>query len=210
MGSDPGAADDDFTDSDQAWWDHLTGRPAAAPASERTQAAALEAEALRVALQPPRRAPRSEAEIAAATSDGARAQRWQQLQFRLRREGLLNTERRWYRRPALGLAVAASLVGALVLVRPPAEEPIYDEPATLRGEQEQLLLADAQPRQAAERLAASLRAAGVPAVLHQNGKVFGVDTVLTPASAPAAVQALHALGVKTSQGAVRVAFEPAR
>ena len=189
---------DGFSDSDQAWWDRLTDADSAPAATEAGRRAQREADGLRRALALEREAALADPRIAEATSAAAREQRWQQLQFRLRREGLAAARRpAWHWQAGVGGALAASvLVGVLWVQQPWQEAVIYDEGPVWRGELDQLRLPADRPRQAAEQLAAELRQAGQAAALHQQRKVFSVDVMVTPVVGLLLPQALAPLLVE--------------
>jgi hypothetical protein len=196
----------DFSDSDQVWLDRLSA--GSAPRQAPANAAEREADALRRAIALDRRAEAADPVIAAATSDEARERRWQQLQFRLRREALTTTRRTWLMRAGFGGALAAGLLAAVLLAQRFGDSAYYDEPPTMRGEIEAVRVRHAQPRQAAEALAGVLRATGQPVLLHQDGKIFGIDTDVTSESPAAALDALMAFGAKARPGTVRIEFAP--
>jgi len=193
-----------FSDSDQAWFDRLSRGPQGAPAGR----AEREADALNRALVRDEAAMQADPAIAEATTDAAREQRWQQLQFRLRREQAQQQRSPWLRRGGFAAMAASLLLAVVVIQRMPDDKLYYDEPPTMRGDVELLRLSDAQPRQAAEALAQALRDAGLPAALHQNGKVFSVDAVVAADTPEAALQLLKAKGSQGTPGPKRLEFAP--
>lgn len=200
--------DADFSDSDQQWFDRLSGRPVDAGADPQ---ALREADALRRALDLGQQRADADPRIAAALAPPARARRRQQLQFRLRQEGLLQTRPPWQRRwlPA-GAAIAASITLATLLVPRlmDGDGRLYDEPPTMRGEVEAVRRSDAQPKQAAEALAATLRAGGLQPRIYQRQKTFTVDVDLAPDAPDAALAAMRQAGLVVRPGLTRVVVEP--
>ena len=201
--------DDDpqaFSDSDQQWFDRLSGRPVVA-----SDAAALrEADALRTALAAERAAAESDPEIAAANGPQEQERRWQQLQFRLKREGLLDRPAQSRRRIwQAGAAIAATVVLAvLIFPRAGDQGPFYDEPPTMRGEFTEVKRQDAEPRKAAEALAATLKAAGLQPRLYQRDKTFSVDVEWLPDAGDAALAAFRQAGLEARPGITRVEIAP--
>ena len=100
--STPEPAPDD--NADAQWLAALAGQPDALADARLNQQAA----ALRQALQQRSR----QLDEAVPAADAAL---WQQLQFRLRREGLLKQPPRWQRLPAWGLAATVALAAGLGL-----------------------------------------------------------------------------------------------
>lgn len=196
----------DFSDSDQQWFDRLSGRLVVAS----DEAALREADALRLALAAERAAAEADPEIAAANAPEQQERRWQQLQFRLKREGLLDaptpSRRRFWQATA---ALAATVVMAVLLVpRTGDEGPFYDEPPTMRGDFTLVKRQDARPRQAAEALAAGLKAGGLEPRQYQLGKTFTVDVELPPDAGEAAGAAFKQAGLDTKTGITRVEIAP--
>ena len=196
----------DFSDSDRQWFDRLSGKLVATD----DEAALREADALRLALAAERAAAQADPAIAAANAPGEQERRWQELQFRLRREGLLDKpgpSRRtvWQ----VSAALVATVVMAVVLVPLiSGEKAIYDEPPTMRGGFVEVRRQDAQPRQAAEALAARLEASGVPARLYQLGRTFIVDVELPADADDAALAAMTQAGLAAKAGITRVEIAP--
>ncbi len=205
----PGKNDDpqDFSDSDRQWFDRLSGKLTAAD----DKAALREADALRLALATERKAAQADPAIAAANSPEEQERRWQELQFRLKREGLLDkpgpSRRTVWQATA---ALVAIVVMAVVLVPRMGGDgdPIYDEPPTMRGGFVLVRRQDANPRQAAEALAASLKAGGVQPRLYQLGKTFTVDVELLPDADEAALAAVERAGLVAKVGITRVEIAP--
>lgn len=211
----PGDGGDDFSDSDWVWWNRLSGRsdgPADIQASDHARAA-REAEALKRALAHERAAADTDPSLAAALSPEARERRMQQLQFRLRREGLdtpaAPARPAWQRRTWIGAALAAGVVASVLVVSRFGGETIYyDEPPVIRGEIELVRVAAEAPKKAADDLLAALLAAGAPAAIYQSKKVFFVDIAVTAATPETALDLLRRAGAKAQPGRVRIEFAP--
>ena len=204
----PGKDDDpqEFSDSDQQWFDRLSGKLVAA----KDEAALREADALRLALATERAAAAIDPEIAAANAPDEQERRWQQLQFRLKREGLLEkpapSRRRFWQ---ASVAVAATVVMAVVLFpRTGDEGPFFDEPPTMRGDFTLVKRQDAKPRQAADALASGLKAAGLQPRQYQLGDTFTVDVELLPDASEAALAAFKQAGLDAKAGITRVEISP--
>ena len=196
----------DFSDSDQQWFDRLSGKLVVTS----DEAALREADALRLALATERAAADADPEIAAANAPQEQERRWQQLQFRLKRDGLLDqpapSRRRFWQATA---ALAATVVMVVLLVpRTGDDGPFYDEPPTMRGDFTLVKRQDAKPRQAAEALASSLKAGGLQPRQYQLGKVFTVDVELTPDADAVALAAFKQAGLEAKAGITRVEIAP--
>jgi hypothetical protein len=195
-----------FSDSDQQWFNRLSGKPEVA----KDAAALREADALRMALASERAAAESDPEIASANAPDEQERRWHQLQFRLRRERLLDEptpprRRLWQ----AGLAMAASVVLAVLVLPHFGEQgPFFGEPPTMRGDFTLVKRLDAQPKQAADTLAATLKAAGLKPRQYQLGRTFSVDVELMPDAEEAALAAIKQAGLDTKPGITRVEFAP--
>lgn len=216
-------SDSGFSDSDQAWWDRLSGRGSLAPP---TRDAEREADALRRLLAHERQRQPVEADTAAEPEldPAGRDARWQRTRARLQQEGLLEKpaasptgrqDTRWsgtrWKNAGWGAALAAGLVAALVFVVPPPGDELgaYGEPPAMRSAEVELRrLPVAAPRAEAEALVRVLREAGAKAALYQRGPVYTVDTTVDGASPAAARAALQTLGVQTQAGSVRLEFVP--
>ena len=192
-----------FSDSDQAWFDRLSGKPVSAEHA----GAMREADALRRALT----AERSAADAQAGAEDSAEEQerQWQRLQFRLRREGLLDkaapSRRRFW--PAAA-AMAATVVLAVLVFPRGGHDADFDEPPTPKGDFFEVKRQDAEPRKAAAALAANLAAAGLRPRQYQRGRTFIVDVELLPDADDAARAAFGQAGLEARPGITRVEFEP--
>ncbi len=201
--------DDDtpqFSDSDQQWFDRLGGKLV----DVKDGAALREADALRRALATERAAAEADPTIAAATTAEEEERQWQRLQFRLKREGLLDAPARSRRRFWQGTAAlaAAVLVAVLLVPRIASDEIYYDEPPTMRGEFILVKRQDAKPRQAADALASSLKAGDLMPRQYQLGKTFIVDVELLPDSGEAALAAFRQAGLDAKMGITRVEITP--
>jgi hypothetical protein len=199
MAPPPGRDDEDFSDSDQAWWDRVRGRSAGrAPTVDAEQ----EGELLRRALQ----AQRADE---AAPDPALRNERWRRARARLQAEGLIQPPNRW-QHAGWGAALAASLFAAVVLVqRPFGVDVIYDDPPTMRSQDLELITVPTNtPRADAEALLARLRDTGWKASAYQTRRSFFVDTTIDFDTPVPAREALVALGSRSGAGSVRVAFVP--
>jgi hypothetical protein len=202
------------------WYAALSGEPAREPDS----AAVREGSALRVALEQRRLEMTANAEGAAATSDEAMQRQLQKLRQRIRREGVfdrpqpLEPERPpaasnviefpWWRRRGALVAMAASVLAAVVLVQQITSRPDYPQPPTMMGADGLQQLRVPQPRQAAEAFAAQLRQAGLRPGLYQRGTTYVVDANLMAAELPAADPAFAMLQIKPAVGFNRVEIGP--
>jgi hypothetical protein len=204
----PGKDDDlqEFSDSDQQWFDRLSGKLTVA----KDEAALREADALRMALAAERVAAAADPKIAAANAPEEQERRWQQLQFRLKREGLLDKPAPLRRRVwQAGVAIAASVVLAVLVVpRIGDPEPIFDEPPTLRGGVTLVKRLDAKPRQAAEALVAALKAGGLQPRQYQLRQIFTVDVEMPSDAEEAALAAFKRAGLDGKPGMTRVEIAP--
>lgn len=193
--------DKDFSDSDQQWYDRLSGRIGPATDAKATR----EAEVLRGVIE--QQAADAEARWPADTpADEER--RWQQMRFRMRRAGVAEAppRRRWW--PAAAGLAAAMVLAVVLLPRLDEEGHVYDEPPAMRGEPRLLPVPAGKPRAAAEGFARTLREAGLRAGLYQKGKVFVVDVDLDAAEVAAAAPAFAPLGAPAAPGLTRVEFRP--
>jgi hypothetical protein len=195
-----------FSDSDQQWFDRLSGKLGAVTDPQ----AVREANALRRALELDAEAMAADPEIAADTTDAEEQRRWEQLQFRLKREGLLaEPAGRWWRRwpAATGLAAAALLSALLIPLWQGTNAPDYDEPPIMKGEIDTRNVRATEPRRAAETLVKSLQQAGLKAALYQRDKTYVIDMVLAPEELAAAEPALRALGLQPRAGFARIEID---
>lgn len=202
----PPAPDTGFSDSDQQWFDRLSGKPG--PYTD--ERAVLEADALRLALELEHERLDREADAgAAAEGDEVLAHEWQRLRFALKREGVLERRPRprwlW---PALGgMAAAVVLSVALVPLWRESSGPIYDAPPTLRGPAPVRHVPAAAPREAAERFARNLREAALKPGLYQKDASFIVDVVVPPGQLEAARPAFQQFDLAPAPGLNRLIFD---
>jgi hypothetical protein len=174
---------DDDADLDR-WLDQLAGRR---PADAHIQA-------LRQAMVQQARAQQDQ-RLGPLASDEAEAHALQRLQFRLRRQGLLNPPRRAWAWRALPLAAAAAL--AIVVGTSfyrdagllPGLEPRLSEPPQYRGSVPDILLPGPQPLQRAQQAAVALRPVAQDPVLYLHDGRAVLDFEL-PADRLAEAQAL--------------------
>jgi hypothetical protein len=218
----------EFTDSDSAWFDALTGQPkpgAKAPA-------AREGRALRAALEQRQHEIAASPELAAATSDDAMQHQLQRLRQRAKAEGVFEAapgaspspsndaaptasstpaqpksnviEFPWWRRRKALVGLAASLVVALVVVQQTGDRADYPPPNEMLGADGLQRLRAPRPRQAAEQLAERLVQAGLRPGLYQRGKTYLVDITLLASDLKVAEPGFATLGIKPVVGFNRV------
>lgn len=217
-----GPSPPEFSDSDLQWYAALSGQ-----APPQGSPAAREGGALRAALELRRQEIEADPELAAATSDEAMQVQLQRLRERIAREGTFDRappaepaapaspptaakviEFPWWRRRGALVAMAASVLVAVVLVQQITSQPDYPQPPVMMGADGLQQLRAAQPRQAAEQLAERLRQAGLRPGLYQRGPSYVVDVNLLAAELPAAQAAFAALGLKPAVGFNRVEIGP--
>ena len=198
----PNTPPDGFSDSDQQWFDRLSGKAAI----NEDASAVHEADALRLALDQEHQRLTKEAE--AGADDEVLAHDWERLQFALKREGLLQPRRRnnWTWRALGGLAAAVLLSAVLVPLWSSLDRAVYPEPPVLRGGSPLRQVASDTPRESAERFAQALQQAGLAPALYQQGKSFVVDSALEPGQMELATPAFVRLGLSPAQGLNRVLF----
>jgi hypothetical protein len=216
----------EFTDSDRAWFDALTGKPTLAG----KEAAAREGHALRAALEQRRIEVAASPELDAATSDAAMREQLQRLRERVRAEGVFDTaveertarptgsplapprdnviEFPWWRRRKVIVGLAASLLMAALLVRQIGDQADYPSPNEMLGRDGLQQLQAPQPKQSAEQFAERLRVAGLRPGLYQRGKTYIVDITLLASELPVAGPAFASLGLKPAAGFNRVEISP--
>jgi hypothetical protein len=193
---------DGFSDSDQQWFDRLSGKPG--PYDD--EGAVREADALRLALEQERE--RLAREAAIAPSDEELEREWTRIESALERKGLLGEKRRpkwtW---PALGgLAAAVVISAGLLRLWYDPSGPIYDPPPVLRGAPPIRQVATPTPREAAERFAKDLRSAGLKPGLYQKDGSFVVDINLLPEHVEVARPTFGQLNLVPNLGLTRVIF----
>lgn len=195
-----------FSDSDQQWFDRLSGKPVVVTSAR----AIREADALNLALRLDEEALDADPEVRDAVSDAARQQQWEQLQFRVKREGLLQPAAKpWWRQwpAATGLAAAVVLATVLVPTWRGDGDPNYGDPPTMRGAAARHQVHASQPRKAAEAFAAALRVAGLKPGVYRRDKAYVVDIDLEPSQLAAAAPAFERVALKPTLGLSRVEFE---
>lgn len=200
----PPPDDDGFSDSDRVWFDRLRGKPVAAD----DPAVLREADALRRALRLRNEAEQADPRLEEGSTPQARQQRAERLQFRLRREGLLEpaAKRRPRWLPAVGLAAAVMLAAVLVPRMLVDDTVYYDAPPAARGDLPVTQRRADQPREAAEALKRTLDAAGLRPAIWQRGRTFVVDAEVDPAALDTATPVLRAAGLPVRAGWQRVEF----
>lgn len=193
---------DEFSDSDQQWFDRLSGKPVA----EKDASAVREADALRLALERERH--RLAGDTAGGAEDEAVARDWERLQSTLDRQGLLHPRRRspWTWPAVGGLAAALVLSAVLVPLWTGLGSAVYPEPPVLRGGPPVRQVATANARRSAESFAQALQQAGLAPVLYQQDKNFLVDIPLLSDQLEAATPAFMRHGLTPSTGLNRVIF----
>jgi hypothetical protein len=195
-----------FSDSDQQWFDRLSGKPGLVSDAQ----AVHEADALKLALELEQDAAEADPELTAAISKDALQHQWEQLQFRAKREGLLRTpQTRWRQRwPAMaGLAAVVALSAVLLPMLNRDNDTAYDPPPVMRGEYVTRQARVSQPVKAAEAFAAALRGAGLKPGIYRRDKTFVVDVDLTPEQLAAAAPAFKLLKFEPTPGFTRVEFD---
>lgn len=215
-----GNATPDFSDSDLQWFAALSGETLPDPGS----AAAREGLALRMALEQRRQEVNASPDLAAATSDEAMQRQLHALQQRIQRERVFERAQPaapmpppapaapnviafpWWRQRGALVAIAASMLVAVVLVQQITSQPDYAQPPVMSGAEGSQQVRAPQPRQAAEQLAAQLRQAGLRPGLYQRGKTFVVDVNLMAAELPAAKPAFETLRLEPVVGFNRMEF----
>jgi hypothetical protein len=193
---------DGFSDSDQQWFDRLSGKPG--PYDD--ERAVREADALRLALDREREELAREAAI--EPNDEELEREWTRMESALERKGLLGEQRgpRWTW-PALGgLAAAVVLSAGLLRLWYDPSGPIYDAPPVLRGTPPVRQVVTSTPREAAERFAKDLRSVGLKPGLYQKDSSFVVDINLLPEQIDTARPAFGQLNQVPTLGLTRVIF----
>lgn len=203
----PRAPQEGFSDSDQQWFDRLSGKPGPYDDAE----AVREADALRLALDQERER-LARAGAAAAADDEALLHEWQRLQFRVKREGVRPGPGRpkWMWAALGGVAATVLLSAGLLQFWPGPGGPVYDPPPVLRGPPSPVRQVHVPaPREAAERFADALRSAGLKPGLYQQDSTFVVDVNLLPEQVDVARPAFRQLGEEPpAVGLTRVMLRP--
>ncbi len=176
--SQPRKPESGFSDSDQQWFDRLSGRPG----PYDNERAVREADALKLALDLERKRLTGRAAKSVDDEDDEEklAHEWERLQFELKRQGLLGKPQRprwvW---PALGgMAAAVMLSVLLVPLWRDSGDQIYGQPPILRGAEPVRQVVSATPREAAEAMLRELRQRGLVAGIYQSDRSFVVDVNL--------------------------------
>lgn len=209
----PGEGEEAFSEADQQWFDRLTGKT---PASADS-AASREADVLRRVFELEAADADADPGLAAALSPEEHRRRWEQLQFRLRREQAGAARGSWlgHRVPGIlswkgagaSVALAAGIVLTVVVVdRQTGDVRYYDEPPAMRGALQVVRLHDSDPRHAAEALAKALQSAGVDATVHQSAQTFSVDVMVASDTPAAALDLLLRIGAATQPGLDRIEY----
>jgi len=219
---------EDFSDSDQEWFDRLgpAPRPPAQTPAQR------EGDALKQAMRIADAKLAQRPDIRNALSDEARQRRFQRIQASLAdpepvvappaqpprpaapSPGAWSRLRQWLegsllgpRWPAAGALALAVALGT-VIVPVWMNDHIYERPEQLKGADDVRQVDAERPRQAAEAFAAELVRAGLKPGLYQRGKTFVVDIDVDRAQLPAASPAFARIGVEPRLGFTRVEFDP--
>ncbi len=219
----PGPDKPEFGDSDREWLAALDGD--ATSRDVTTSRPSLEGHALRTALAQRHKESERNANTGTVSRDATLEQDLEHLLRRADTEGVFDrsapdssaatpdappsnvVEFPWWRRRTAVVGLAASLLaGVLVLTQ--FETTIYPEPPQTHGADGVQRVRDARPREAAERLAAQLRDAGLKPGLYQRGKMFVVNVNLLSAERASAAQAFAALGIEPVVGFNRVEVSP--
>jgi len=192
-------ADDGRDDASlDAWLGELRGGKDKTPASDA--AANWDAAAVR-------RHVAAEAERDRSRADEEAENRLQSLLFAMRREGLLEkkTRPRFY----IPLAIAASVLAGLLLIRPMLEPSTeFDEPPELRGAANVVLMEAADPKDRAKAIAAQLGKYDLAPRIYQEGRTYVVDVMVPPEVGEPLAAELKALGVAGGSGYVRLTIVP--
>jgi hypothetical protein len=220
---------DQFSSSDQQWFDRLSGKltqvgdPQALAEADLLRGAILREHAESTA---PEMADNKGGggdlvgqKTPSTSVDQAGVER---LMFALRREGLLpkaDAPGQDNKRPGDKLAKSAlprwmipSALAASVLVGFFALQALqlgqwavqYDEPPTMRGHVQEISLRDKTPKAKAEDIVGKLKEAGLTARIYQKREQFVVDTDLIPDKLESASKVLAELGIAPKVGQVRI------
>jgi hypothetical protein len=212
-----------LSDSDQQWLDHLTGKlTQASDAEALKEATLLRAAILREHAASTDAAQTNPAKQVGPVSTSAEQAGIERLLFSLRRDGLLQSDTGANHASALAIkakrpfwmmpsALAASvLVGffALQALQLGQLSVQYDEPPTMRGQIQQIVMQDQVPKMKAQALVEKLKAAGLSARIYQTRERFVVDTDLIAEKLDSASQTLVELGIAPTVGQVRITVTP--
>ena len=192
-----------FSDSDQQWFDRLSGKAGLTDDAR----AVREADALRFALDQEHQ--RVTREVDSKADDEVLAHDWERLQFALKREGLLQPPRRahWTWHALGGLAAVVLLSAVLVPLWSTLDRSVYPEPPVLRGGSPVRQIASSKPRESAEQFAQALQKAGLAPALYQQNKAFVVDIALQFDQLDRATSAFMSLNLAPAQGLNRIVFD---
>ncbi|MCP5267184.1 MAG: hypothetical protein H6934_13795 [Burkholderiaceae bacterium] len=106
-------------------------------------------------------------------------------------------------------AIAASVLLAVVLVRPWSDDGVYGAPPQWRGDAPAVVVVvDASPRSRAETLAKAFEAAGLTARLYRRDAVFFVDVDVPPEAVEPGKSLLESLEIEPKTGQYRVEIRP--
>lgn len=195
----------EFSDSDQLWFDRLSGK--AVSADQLDSEAVREADLLRRAIElREKRLAESEPGLREVVSDESIQHQWQRLRFALKRGDVLPGAAPpvWRRWPAVG-GLAAAVLAAVVLLQLPRGEDL-DEPPTLRGELVLRQQRVAEPAARAKAFAAALTEAGLAPGRYRHEQAYIVDVNLKPERVEAARPAFATLGLEPTAGYWRIEF----
>lgn len=207
----------EYSDSDREWFAALSGRT---PIGQGGRAS-REGHALRAALEVRRRELDVDPEGAAATDEASTEEQLKKMLVRARAEGAFDRaspaaapapsnviEFPWWRRRRAILALAASVLLGTVVLRQVLDQADYPLPPQTYGTEGVQRVRDAQPRAAAEALAARLREAGLKPGLYQRDKTYIVDVQLMAGEVDAAKPAFAPLSIRPLTGSNRVEVTP--
>jgi hypothetical protein len=197
-GNPPPDEDRDFDEADRQWFDHLSGRPTRVT----DQDALRESRALRRAIQL-----EDERAAAAAPADQAADERaLQRLLFAARSERLLgsgdtaHSRRRW----GVAAALAATLLIGVVSVGVRLRGDGLDEPPVMRGQNEEQVIIDADPKARANTIVEQVKGAGLSVHLYRHGRDYVVDIEVPPERFDAVAGSLERAGLTPHTGVFRV------
>jgi hypothetical protein len=202
--SKPTDSEESGLSDEESWFEALSGSDAGHDPSR----ASREGIALRRGFDLEQQTLAADSRIAAAMTPAERERRRAARQWRKRTQTQEAANTKWPRHWLMpGLALAASILVALVVPRPWGDTAYYEEPPTVRGAVEPEHRIDAHPKAAAEALAATLREAGLQASLYQHKSAFIVDVSVVRGLDDAAVAKLRSAGVDAAPGFKRIEFD---